>query len=228
MHASKSLKSSRLLTATRLYHQGSIGARNLIVISCLVADKNDSFSPLLRRLRLHQPPTEMAAPPSASTIVFSSILFIVLCSLLIISPSTQLQSNGEEGSISVLVSDKGLEFAKDLLISKALNSMLPLQLPHIRKSVKVPVVGVVDVLLSNVTIASIGIASSFVRTGEEGIALIVSGATANLSLNWEYSYRPWFIPVSISKGGTASVKVYYSLSELSHWFWSLETSSCWR
>ncbi|KAK4804113.1 hypothetical protein SAY86_003930 [Trapa natans] len=150
----------------------------------------------------------MAAPLSESSVKLSSPpLFILICSLLIISTTTQLQSHDEEGFISVLVSDKGLEFAKDLVISKALNSMLPLQLPHIRKSVRVPVVGEVDVLLSNIMIASVGIQSSYVKTGEEGIALIVSGATANLSLNWEYSYSSWFIPFPISERGSASVKV---------------------
>ncbi|OWM85855.1 hypothetical protein CDL15_Pgr012105 [Punica granatum] len=138
-----------------------------------------------------------------------SLLLIALCSLLMVSARTQLRPNEEqpEGFISVLVSDKGLEFVKDLLVSEALSSIIPLQLPQIRKTVKVPVVGEVDVLLSNVTIDSVGIGSSYVKTGEEGIALIASGATANLSMSWEYSYSTWLVPVTISDRGTASVKV---------------------
>ncbi|PKI77450.1 hypothetical protein CRG98_002056, partial [Punica granatum] len=72
-----------------------------------------------------------------------SLLLIALCSLLMVSARTQLRPNEEqpEGFISVLVSDKGLEFVKDLLVSEALSSIIPLQLPQIRKTVKVPVVG---------------------------------------------------------------------------------------
>jgi hypothetical protein len=62
-----------------------------------------------------------------------TILFIVL-SLLFTLTSTHIQSN-EEGFISVQISNKGLDFAKDVLIDKAVSSIVPLQLPDIEKSV---------------------------------------------------------------------------------------------
>ncbi|XP_062168532.1 putative BPI/LBP family protein At1g04970 isoform X3 [Alnus glutinosa] len=134
-----------------------------------------------------------------------TILFIVL-SLLFTLTSTHIQSN-EEGFISVQISNKGLDFAKDVLIDKAVSSIVPLQLPDIEKSVKIPVVGKVHILLSNITIYHVDVASSYIHTGETGIVLVASGATANLSMAWQYSYRTWLVPIAITDDGGASVQV---------------------
>lgn len=37
--------------------------------------------------------------------------------------------------------------------------------------------------------------------------IVVSGATANLTLDWKYSYSTWLIPISISDKGSAFVEV---------------------
>jgi lipopolysaccharide-binding protein len=134
------------------------------------------------------------------------ILFIVL-SFLFTPTSTQLHSN-EEGFISVYISEKGLDFAKDVLIDKAVSSIIPLQLPDIEKSVKIPLVGKVHMLLSNIIIYHVDIASSYVNTGETGILLVASGATANLSMSWQYTYKTWLVPIAITDDGGASVQVY--------------------
>lgn len=112
-----------------------------------------------------------------------SICFLLL-SLLFLSSST---SGDEEGFISVVISDKGLDFAKDILIDQAVASIVQSQLPQIEKTVQVPLVGKAKVVLSDITINDIQVNSSSVNTGETGIALVVSGATADLSLNWRYS-----------------------------------------
>ncbi|KAE8125467.1 hypothetical protein FH972_020272 [Carpinus fangiana] len=134
-----------------------------------------------------------------------TILFIVL-SLVFTLSSTHIQSS-EEGFIFVQISNRGLDFAKDVLIDKAVSSIVPLQLPDIEKSVKIPVVGKVHVLLSNITIYHVDVASSYIHTGETGIVLVASGATANLSMAWQYSYRTWLVPVAITDDGGASVQV---------------------
>ncbi|PON38722.1 BPI fold-containing family B member [Parasponia andersonii] len=134
-----------------------------------------------------------------SKFMASKVLSLFLLLLLIIPSSFQ-----EEGFISLVISDKGLDFAKDLLIEKAISSIVPLQLPQIEKQVKVPIIGTVHVVLSNITIYSVDVPSSYVETGETGIVLIASGATANLSLNWKYSYSNWFI--LISDNGRASIQ----------------------
>uniref|UniRef100_K7LA87 Uncharacterized protein n=1 Tax=Glycine max TaxID=3847 RepID=K7LA87_SOYBN len=47
----------------------------------------------------------------------------------------------EESSISGVISDKGLEYAKELLIEKGIASIVMLQLPEIENFVQVPLVG---------------------------------------------------------------------------------------
>lgn len=131
-------------------------------------------------------------------------VFILAFFLLLIPASTHLQSN-EEGHISVLLSSKGIDFAKDVLIDKTVSSIIPLRLPDIVKSVKIPLVGKVKIVLSNITISSMEIASSEVKTGQTGLLLVASGATANLSLNWKYSYSTWIFV--ISDHGDASIQV---------------------
>ncbi|CAB4308480.1 unnamed protein product [Prunus armeniaca] len=129
----------------------------------------------------------------------SAIFFIVLSFFLV---PTRAQ---EEGFIYVVISSKGLEFSKDLLIEQVVSSIIPLQLPQIEKSVKIPLVGQVHVVLSNITIYNVDIASSYVETSDSGIALIASGAKANLSMDWCYSYSTWLFDISYQ--GDASIQV---------------------
>ncbi|XP_065862465.1 putative BPI/LBP family protein At1g04970 [Euphorbia lathyris] len=129
------------------------------------------------------------------------ILLLVL-SLVLIPARTH-----EEGHISVILHDKGINFAKDLLIKKAVSSIIPLQLPDIERHVKIPIIGKVHVVLSKITIYSLDVPSSSVDSGGDirGITLIASGATAHLTMNWKYSYKNWV--VEISDSGAASVQV---------------------
>lgn len=126
--------------------------------------------------------------------------------LLLIPTSGYVQPH-EDGFISGVISDKGLNFAKDLLIEKGIASIVLLQLPEIEKTAQVPLVGDAKVVLSDITIKDIQVNSSSVKTGESGIVLVVSGATADLSIKWRYSCSSWLIPIGISDSGTASVKV---------------------
>ncbi|XVF70755.1 hypothetical protein PTKIN_Ptkin11bG0188100 [Pterospermum kingtungense] len=134
-----------------------------------------------------------------------AICFIIFSFLFI--PAITLVESSQEGYISAVLSKKGLDFAKDLLIEKGVSSMIPLQLSDIDKSVKIPVIGKVHLGLSNIIIHSIDVASSSVETGDSGIVLVASGATADLSMEWRYSYKPWLVPVAISDKGTATVQV---------------------
>ncbi|XWS27795.1 hypothetical protein CRYUN_Cryun25bG0010800 [Craigia yunnanensis] len=134
-----------------------------------------------------------------------AISFIVF-SFLFIPASTLVESN-QEGFISAVISNKGLDFAKNLLIEKAVSSMIPLQLSDIEKSMKIPVIGKVHLGLSNIIIYSVDVASSSVETGDSGIVLVASGATANLSMDWRYSYKTWLVPIAISDKGSATVQV---------------------
>ncbi|TQD68797.1 hypothetical protein C1H46_045670 [Malus baccata] len=130
-----------------------------------------------------------------------SAIFFIISSLFLVSATTQ-----EEGFISVVVSRKGLDFTKDLLIEQAVSSIIPLKLPEIKKSIKIPLVGKVHIVLSNILIYNVEIGSSYVETGDSGIALIASGATANLSMDWKYTYSTWLFDISDS--GDASIQVH--------------------
>ena len=59
-----------------------------------------------------------------------------------------------------------LDFAKDMLIDKAISSIIPLQVPNIKIFVKFPLVGKVHTFLSNTSIYHVDIASSYVKTRE--------------------------------------------------------------
>ncbi|KAK4279194.1 hypothetical protein QN277_016940 [Acacia crassicarpa] len=134
-------------------------------------------------------------------------MFFVSLLLLLIPASVSFQLNGEEGFISGAISEKGLDYAKDLLIHEAMSTILSLQLPQIEKTARVRLVGKCKIVLSNITFVGVNINSSYVKTGEKGIVLIASGGTAYLSMNWSYSCSTWLLPVSISDQGDAFVKV---------------------
>ncbi|KAI5351058.1 hypothetical protein L3X38_003949 [Prunus dulcis] len=114
----------------------------------------------------------------------SAIIFIIL-SFFLVPTRTQ-----EKGFISVVISSKGLEFSKDLLIEQAVSSIIPLQLPQIEKSVKIPLVGQVHVVLSNITtiiwlfdISDNGDASIQVEGMEVGVTLVLNGQEGTLKLS---------------------------------------------
>ncbi|KAM7498374.1 hypothetical protein LguiA_022788 [Lonicera macranthoides] len=130
----------------------------------------------------------------------STTIYLLLFSLFI--PSTHPQS-----FISILVSQTGLNFAKDLLVTEAISSLTPLQIPQIEKTVRIPVIGKVHIVLSNITIYRVDVPSSIVKPGDTGVAIVASGTTCNLSMNWHYSYSSWLVPISISDSGRASVQV---------------------
>ncbi|XP_028752454.1 putative BPI/LBP family protein At1g04970 [Neltuma alba] len=136
-------------------------------------------------------------------------MFFVSLLLLLIPTSVSLRLNGEEGFISGAISEKGLDYAKDLLIREAMSSLVALQLPQIEKSARVRLVGKCKIVLSNITFVDVNITSSYVKTGERGIVLIASGGTANLSMNWSYSCSTWLLPVSVSDSGNAFVKRFH-------------------
>lgn len=142
-----------------------------------------------------------------------TFLFFLISTLFLSSQAKlhlQPSRNQEESFTSILVSQQGLDFIKDLLINKAISSIIPLQLPAtIEKSARIPFLGNVHMVISNVTIYKIDVLSSFVKPGNTGIAIVASGTTCNLTMNWHYSYSSWLVPIEISDGGRASVQVFF-------------------
>ena len=134
------------------------------------------------------------------------LILILLCSSLI-HGHAQFQPKNE-AFISLLVTQNGLDFVKDLLVNKAISLIVSLRLRDIEKSARIPVVGNVYMALSNITIYEIDVASSRVKPGETGVSIVASGVTCNLSMNWYYSYSTWLVPIQISDRGRAEVQVF--------------------
>lgn len=134
-----------------------------------------------------------------------SFFFFFSLSLLVFS-STHVESN-EEGYISLDISNKGLDFVKEFLVEMAESSLVPLDLPNIEKSKHIPIIGTVHMVFSNITINNIHVISSTVKAGDTGIVISVSGAYANMTMNWEYSYSNWLLPTPITDNGEASIQV---------------------
>ncbi|KAK8936795.1 putative BPI/LBP family protein [Platanthera zijinensis] len=135
-------------------------------------------------------------------------LLILLCISLFSNPATcQLQS-ANTGFISAVISEKGLVFVKDFLVEQAIRSLTSLRLPDIEKSVKIPLIGGVHLAASNIILDNIDVSSSTIQPSDTGIQIVASGANANLSLKWNYTYSTWFlIPVEVSDNGSAFVQV---------------------
>lgn len=110
----------------------------------------------------------------------------------------------------MVVSQKGLNFIKDFLIEKAISTIIPLRLPNIEKTVNIALIGKVHMVLSDITISSIDVESSNIRIGETGVNIVVTKATANMSMKWQYTYNTWLF--EISDEGDASVQVIQLLS----------------
>lgn len=132
--------------------------------------------------------------------------FFIFLSIFCIFSNAHLQSEEDGyGFISVSISEKGLNFLKDLLIGKAVSSLTPLELPSIERTVRILLVGKVDIVLSNILIYHIDVPSSNIELEDSGITITASRATANLSMDWKYTYKNWF--VEVSDHGKASVQV---------------------
>lgn len=122
-------------------------------------------------------------------------------------PSQCHQQNTDQSFLSMLMTQTGLDFTKDLLVSKAISSITPLRIHQIEKVVKIPFLGSVYVALSNITIYQIDVPTSHLKPGHDGIAIVASGSTCSLSMNWHYSYSTWLGPVKVSDSGRAYVEV---------------------
>ncbi|KAB2057350.1 hypothetical protein ES319_A11G162300v1 [Gossypium barbadense] len=137
-----------------------------------------------------------------------AFFFVLIFSTFLSSQANNLHRTQDESFTSILVSQNGLDFVKDLLVNEAISSIIPLQLPAtIEKSARIPFLGNVHMVISNVTIYKIDVLASYVKLGNSGIAIVASGTTCNLTMNWHYSYSSWLVPIEISDGGRASVEV---------------------
>nr|GEV43437.1 putative BPI/LBP family protein At1g04970 [Tanacetum cinerariifolium] len=59
-------------------------------------------------------------------------------------------------------------------------------------------------VVSNIVIYDVQVVKSVVQSGDLGLTIVASGATADLKFDWSYKYSTWFFDISDS--GVASVK----------------------
>ncbi|KAG2605784.1 putative BPI/LBP family protein At1g04970 [Panicum virgatum] len=129
--------------------------------------------------------------------------------LLFLFAAAGVSAGGTKGAhVSAVVAEKGLAFAKDVLIGEAVRSLTPLRLPGVEKAVRVPFLGGVRVAASNITLFHLDVGdNSTVYPGDSGLVIVASGITANISMHWSYCYDSWLLPIEISDRGTASILV---------------------
>ncbi|KAJ1259135.1 hypothetical protein BS78_10G130600 [Paspalum vaginatum] len=117
-------------------------------------------------------------------------------------------AGADEAHVSAVVAEKGLAFAKDVLIGETVRSLTPLRLPGVEKAVRVPFLGGVRVAASNITLFHLDVGdNSAVYPGDSGLVVVASSITANISMHWSYCYDSWLFPIEIADSGTASILV---------------------
>lgn len=107
--------------------------------------------------------------------------------------------------ISAVVSQSGLDFAKDLLVSQAAETLEHLSVPDIERSVSIPVIGTVSMVASGIVLEGVSVANSTVAAGDTGVVVSATFSGVNLTMEWSYSYSSWV--VTISDSGNASIQV---------------------
>ncbi|KAK9056788.1 hypothetical protein SSX86_024151 [Deinandra increscens subsp. villosa] len=133
------------------------------------------------------------------------IRHLILISFLLIThphPTTSDQS-----FISVLITQNGLDFIKNLLITKTVPKITPSPLSQIDRAITVPVIGNVHVVLSDISIYRFNVGLSQVMPRANGVTISGSEVTCDLSMKWHYSCGSSPFPISVSDSGTASIEV---------------------
>lgn len=134
----------------------------------------------------------------------TTTIYLIFIFSLFIPPHL---ATADQSFISLLITQNGLDFVKDLLISEAISTLTPLWLTKIEKTIKIPVIGKVHIALSDITVNRVNIGSSYIKPSVTGVSIDGSEVTCQLSVKWHYSYATWIAPISISDSGTASVQV---------------------
>lgn len=128
-------------------------------------------------------------------------LLLLLIATLLFSTSPVAASP----HISAVISQSGLDFAKDLLVPRAADTLAHLSVPDIERSVSIPIIGTVRMVASRIVLGGVAVANSTVAAGDTGVVVAASLSSVNLTMEWSYSYSSWL--VDISDSGNASIQV---------------------
>ncbi|WCJ37434.1 lipid-binding serum glycoprotein family protein [Euphorbia peplus] len=134
------------------------------------------------------------------------LLFVFLASSLFIPAQTQHSqpSNNEEAFISIRFSQSGMDCLKSMLTSKVLQSITPLIFNKIERTINVPLLGDVDLLLSRTRITQVQVYSCCCNKCADGsgVQLIAWGEVCNLTINFHLPFYHW-----LADNGCAGIKV---------------------
>ncbi|XP_076904712.1 putative BPI/LBP family protein At1g04970 isoform X1 [Bidens hawaiensis] len=132
------------------------------------------------------------------------ILILLILLSLLITPHPTL---ADQSSISVLITQPGLDFIKNLLVTKAISKITPTPLQEIDRAVNIPVIGKVHIVLSDINIYRFNVGLSQVIPNEGGITIGGSDVRCDLRVKWHYYYGAALFPISVSDTGTADIQV---------------------
>ncbi|KAM0910475.1 hypothetical protein ACQ4PT_014143 [Festuca glaucescens] len=157
------------------------------------------------------PPTSATAAGTTTTTTTANtsplaamgtrLFLLLLLAFLFSTPSPAAASP----HISAVISQPGLDFAKDLLVPRATETLAQLSVPDIEQSVYIPLIGTVRMVASDIVLEGVTVADSTVAAGDTGVVVAASFSSVNLTMRWSYSYDSWF--VTISDSGNASIQV---------------------
>lgn len=162
------------------------------------------------------PPNYSGGGVHASSSTTTAVILLICLSIF----PNPITSSSQIGFTSVVISEKGLDFARDILIQLGTSSLTPLELPVITKSVNIPLIGGVEMSLKDIVITSVNVGESDIGVGESGIVVGATGGNAKLGMDWRYSYSTWLIiPIEVSDQGSATVQVWQITNPSSLFFW---------
>lgn len=112
---------------------------------------------------------------------------------------------GTAGILGTL-SESGLTYVKEVLVSQILAEITPLSLPDIKAHVNSPI-GHVDTQITKIELSGANVSYSDVELGKKGITMYAANIRAHLRLHWFYEYSSDYVPFPINDGGWADVEV---------------------
>eukprot|EP00898_Chlorokybus_atmophyticus_P004391 jgi/Chlat1/4953/Chrsp32S00377 len=124
----------------------------------------------------------------------------------VVSKVDEVEGQSETGTgkagLQVTLSEKGLLFAKKVLLTLLREKLIPINIPDISATAQSPI-GSISFDLSSIQLYEFATSASNVTLTSDGAALEVAGMKASVAMGWAYSVHSKFLPVGDS--GTADI-----------------------
>eukprot|EP00897_Mesotaenium_endlicherianum_P005268 jgi/Mesen1/476/ME000101S10704 len=118
------------------------------------------------------------------------------------SPSIAPEAgDGRSPGMLATLSQAGLIYAKDILVTRVLQEIVPLQIPDVKLS-ESTTIGTISVELTDILLKNVSVPEAAIALDSDGITIFGEGAEANMTFSWAYNYASL-----LGDKGTATVKV---------------------